>query len=194
MQDRRIIKTKKNIKNALISLLAEKNFEKISVTEICDRAKVSRISFYAHYKDKYELVEFIFSDYVREAYHDYRLMQKENVDNDPLRAYDNLLESILNLYFKNIDFFTYATATKNPYLYSLFYSHMFGIVRGFVRSNKDFMPKYHPRQTAAFLCNGFWGMISECNAEKVPEETTRANVKALCRDLLESDVFNYSGE
>lgn len=38
-------------------------FEKISVTEICNQGLVSRITFYAHYDDKYKLVEEMFADY-----------------------------------------------------------------------------------------------------------------------------------
>ena len=189
MQDKRIIKTKKSIKKAFIELLGEKNFEKISVTEICAKANVTRISFYAHYDDKYGLAESLFSEYVREAYHDYRIMQQKNTEKDPLWDYDNLLESILNLYYNNLEFFSHTSAKENPYLYTLFYNHMFGIVRGFVRHNRDFMPKYPPKQTAAFLCNGFWGVITECNNESISEEVARANVKAMCQDILKSDLF-----
>lgn len=189
MQDKRILKTKKSLKEALIRLIDQKSFEKISVTEICDEANVSRISFYAHYKDKYDLAEAIFEGYIREAYHEYRMNQQKNTENDPIWDYSNLLESILNLYFSHQDFFRHTNATENPYLFSLFYSDMYGIVRGFIRHNKEFVPKYPPRQTAAFLCNGFWGMISESNNDNVPEAQARANILAMSKDILMSDLF-----
>lgn len=52
MEDKRITKTKRNIKATLTALLQEMPFEKISVAEICRRGDISRITFYAHYEDK----------------------------------------------------------------------------------------------------------------------------------------------
>ena len=67
MEDKRITKTKRNIKATLTDILQEMPFEKISVAEICRRGDISRITFYAHYEDKYALAEEIFSDHMQEA-------------------------------------------------------------------------------------------------------------------------------
>lgn len=55
--DKRVIKTKIIIKNAFLELLEEKSFEEISIAAICERALISRSTFYAHYEDKYKLLE-----------------------------------------------------------------------------------------------------------------------------------------
>lgn len=39
MEDRRIVKTKKSLKAALIKMLNEKDFEHISITELCREAE-----------------------------------------------------------------------------------------------------------------------------------------------------------
>ena len=57
MEDRRVIKTKKNLKATLIEMMGEISFEQISITELCKRAEISRITFYAHYSDKYALAD-----------------------------------------------------------------------------------------------------------------------------------------
>ena len=44
MEDRRIQKTKQLLQSTLLHLLEEKTFEKINVTEICQKAGVSRIT------------------------------------------------------------------------------------------------------------------------------------------------------
>ena len=43
--------TAKRMDEALLSLLSEKDFEYVTVKEICDRAKVNRSTFYLHYED-----------------------------------------------------------------------------------------------------------------------------------------------
>ena len=43
--------TAKNMDKALISLLEEKSFEYITVSEICKRAEVNRSTFYLHYEN-----------------------------------------------------------------------------------------------------------------------------------------------
>ncbi len=58
--------TKRALAHSLKSLLAEHPFEKISVSDICDGCDMNRKSFYYHFHDKYELVNWIFnSEFVR---------------------------------------------------------------------------------------------------------------------------------
>ena len=54
--DLRVIKTKKLLFTTLTNLLKEESFEKIKVSDICDKALINRSTFYAHYSDKYELL------------------------------------------------------------------------------------------------------------------------------------------
>ncbi len=56
-QDRRIVRTKKEIKQAFISLLEEKSFDSITVRDLTERANINRGTFYLHYLDKFDLLE-----------------------------------------------------------------------------------------------------------------------------------------
>lgn len=55
--DPRVTRTRKLIRDALVSLLAEKNFESITVQDIAGRATVNRATFYAHFTDKFALLD-----------------------------------------------------------------------------------------------------------------------------------------
>ena len=55
--DRRNAKTEKLLENTLIKLMLEKGFDKISITDLTERADINRGTFYLHYKDKYDLLE-----------------------------------------------------------------------------------------------------------------------------------------
>ncbi len=63
-QDLRIRRTRKWLQEALLSLMAEKPFIKITIAEITEKAEVSRPTFYLHYKNKEEvLVDYLDSMY-----------------------------------------------------------------------------------------------------------------------------------
>ena len=55
--DRRVIYTKKAIRDSYIALQQEKPIERISVTELCKSADINRGTFYSHYSDPYKLRE-----------------------------------------------------------------------------------------------------------------------------------------
>ncbi len=54
--DRRIKRTKELLSRALIGLILEKGYEKVSVQDILDRADVGRSTFYSHFENKEQLL------------------------------------------------------------------------------------------------------------------------------------------
>lgn len=55
--DRRIVRTKRLIRDALTELMEEKGFEGITVRDLTQKADINRGTFYLHYRDKYDLLE-----------------------------------------------------------------------------------------------------------------------------------------
>jgi len=64
--DRRILRTRRALTNALLSLLSERGWDELSVQDICDRADIGRSTFYAHFQNKEELLASGFN-HLREA-------------------------------------------------------------------------------------------------------------------------------
>lgn len=60
--DRRVRRTRRALHEALISLVLEKGYERITVRDVLDRADVVRSTFYAHYRDKDALLFSCFED------------------------------------------------------------------------------------------------------------------------------------
>jgi AcrR family transcriptional regulator len=60
--DRRKRRTRRLIVDALVGLMQERRFDRITVQEIIDRADVGRSTFYAHFRDKGEVLT---SEFVR---------------------------------------------------------------------------------------------------------------------------------
>ena len=69
--DLRARRTRKWLQDALIGLMKEKSFEDIQITELTERAQVSRPAFYLHFRSKEELllshVDVIFDEFHAEV-------------------------------------------------------------------------------------------------------------------------------
>lgn len=54
--DLRAIKSKRDIETAFINLITQKDFDKITIKDICSEALIGRSTFYRYYEDKYDLL------------------------------------------------------------------------------------------------------------------------------------------
>ncbi|MCM3674815.1 TetR/AcrR family transcriptional regulator [Peribacillus simplex] len=70
--DRRIRKSKMALKESLISLMQNKDFREISITDIVELADLNRGTFYKHYQYKEELLEEVMEDVIADLIISYR--------------------------------------------------------------------------------------------------------------------------
>ncbi len=89
--------TKKALASALKELMQTVPFSKISIGDICNVCEMNRKSFYYHFKDKYDLINWIYTS--------------EFVVGIQNRIYDNewdLLEDMCVYFYENKDFYRKA--------------------------------------------------------------------------------------
>ncbi len=191
MEDKRIIKTKRSLKKAMTEMLDKKDFEHITITELCREADISRITFYTHYSDKYALLDEIFDDMLQIGTEDYRRRQAEKNPAKKLAAgYVNMLEAILELYYDRFDFFRHTNPEENPYLASRLYSIILETVEMHtLHVKKRLHLKYSPKKIAGFVCYGMLGFVNECHEEDTPLEEIRQQARTLLTDLLKSGIL-----
>ncbi len=102
--DLRVQKTYKALVEAFERLLLEKEFESISVTEICDAAMIRRPTFYKHFLDKYDFITFFIKHKMNKIF-DFAIQKSndEGVDffiivfEQLLDQFDNLLHLIFSI-------------------------------------------------------------------------------------------------
>ena len=58
-EDKRVVKTKKAVKDALLRLLAQKDFKQISITDLAREAGINRATFYMHFTSTHDVVSAI---------------------------------------------------------------------------------------------------------------------------------------
>ena len=175
----------------MVELLAEVPFEQISITELCKRADISRITFYSHYSDKYALVDDIFMDMIEAGTKIYEDMQIENNPQmDPVVSYCNVLDSILILFYDNLDFFRHTAPDENPHLAFSFYNYVLQTVEMHTaKESRVIKLKYSTQRIAGFLCYGMVGFINEGHSENVPLKKLYEDARQLLMDLLKSDIL-----
>jgi len=59
VENRKIRYSKMVIRDSLIELMKTKSILNVSIKDICELADISRSTFYAHYKDQYDLLRHI---------------------------------------------------------------------------------------------------------------------------------------
>lgn len=64
--DPRIKRTRQLLQQAFMELMMEKSFQSITVQDIAERATVNRVTFYAHFEDKYALLEYTTREMIRQ--------------------------------------------------------------------------------------------------------------------------------
>jgi AcrR family transcriptional regulator len=68
--DRRVVRTRQMLREALISLILERGYDNLTINDITTRADLRRATFYLHYDDKEDLLlatlEATFDDLVRQ--------------------------------------------------------------------------------------------------------------------------------
>lgn len=82
-EDLRIKRTHKLLRDAMFSLLETNSFDDITVVDICDKAMVHRATFYTHFKDKHDFMEYVAKEKLRDFYKESKLYadfsNKENL-------------------------------------------------------------------------------------------------------------------
>ena len=102
--------TKNAMASAMKKLMADKPIKKINVKDITEECGLSRKSFYYHFKDKYDLVNWIFyTEFVQEI--------KEN----NIKYNWDLLEKICEYFYKHKEFYSKAFEAEGQNSFSKYF-------------------------------------------------------------------------
>jgi len=103
--------TKKALAASMKELMEEMAFSKISVSDICGKCGMSRKSFYYHFKDKYELVNWIFyTDFIS-------ILEQGKEMNEYV-----LIHEICTYFYQNRAFYTNAFDVEGQNSFTEFFS------------------------------------------------------------------------
>lgn len=100
--DKRVIRTKKAIKNALFKIMETKDISTITISELTTAANVNRRTFYTHYRCITDILSEIESDLVRELSHilnKFNFAEYKNSMSELFIAFYELVTGEFDFYF-----------------------------------------------------------------------------------------------
>ncbi|MDO4552739.1 MAG: TetR/AcrR family transcriptional regulator C-terminal domain-containing protein [Bacillota bacterium] len=170
--------TKKALAGAMKELMETQSFEKIRVGDVCEKCGMNRKSFYYHFRDKYDLVNWIY--------------YTEFVDHMQKREYQTIwdfMEDVCAYLYENKAFYANALQVRGQNSLSESFEAVFQSV--FLSYYKDVFPRDEGRHFyAAFLTDAVKAAILRwltAEEELAPEEFVallKNMVKALFQKML----------
>ena len=159
--------TKRALASSMKELMLGKPFEKISVIDICEGCGMNRKSFYYHFKDKYDLVNWIF-------YTDFITLASS-------RTYESgwdLLVLVVDLFYRDPDFYRIALKIEGQNSFRDYFYESISPIFSLFLGGAEFNIQY--------ISDAFLAVVTRWLADGCPEDP-EAFVQVLRRMLTSID-------
>lgn len=188
--DRRVIRTRKLLREAFLELMFEQDFQGITVQDITDHAMINRATFYAHFEDKYALfdhtIKTMFQDHLEQniphanhlTHENLRLLSLSTLTflsqfmghcapshrNDDLpfeKQIQTHLSEILHMWISNLDPSIIAATTSIELVSIATSSAIFGSAIYHARGRSTLSQEDYITQLMMLLVNGVCPVVAE---------------------------------
>lgn len=172
--------TKRALAASLQKLMQEQPFDKINVAQICEGCGMSRKSFYYHFKDKYDLVNWIFDT-------DFIALTKDDDLEAPYSLHWAMIERACDYFYRNHAFYRKALQIRGQ---NSFADHFREYIRPllFSRMSRLFGPDQVDAFSVAFLSDAVlcamerWLLTRDC----MPPDVFVGKIKRLVEQVARS--------
>ena len=176
--DRRVRKTRMQLRAGLTQLMREKAIKDITVRELAQLVDINRCTFYLHYRDIYDMVEQV----EREGFEEFETLIQAH---PPSELYDSSLPMLLDLFRfvqENSDLCAAFLGGNGD---MAFFSKLIEMIRERVLEYWRQEQKKDPEQYDyyfSFLASGFLGIIREWFSRDMKE--TPAQMATMAEQLV----------
>lgn len=176
--------TKNALANSLKKIMLVEPFEKINITEICDDCNMSRKSFYYHFKDKYDLVNWIFKnefldkvhlkagDYTFENHWDFllfacqyfydnRKFYKKVLQIKGQNSFSDYLKHCMHPLLKNRLSYMFKDDNVDEFTVDLFADFTLCAIEHWLLNEKDIPPETFIDKLRTIICNSTVAVYNE---------------------------------
>ncbi len=184
--------TKRSIAKAFVDLLEEKPFEKITIQDISQKAGVNRQTFYYHFLDIRDLIEWIMNTSEQEII----TKNKDNIENKSWEnGFVNILDEIsknkklIYAVSQNVEYSKYVT----EYLLHLTFNYIYGVVAAKAQKMNVIVKEEDMIFIANFYKYAFFGVLLEwikTNFKDSPKDMV-SKLDIMIKGTLENSLSNY---
>ena len=176
-------------KKVMHKLMQTYSIEQISVTQICQAAGISRVTFYNYYDDKYMLLDDFFEDLWSSVLQDYKTQLAEKRP-EPAEAFRCFFSSIVKMYYDHLEIFSHAMAEADRNLNVRYYQNIWNYTESLLADFSDVLqPCFTMHETSAFLCTGMLGFFYEISKKGLDREELVNYFSQMIKVVLDSDLF-----
>ena len=155
--DKRVIRTKKAIKEALFRIMEEKDISSISISELTQEANINRRTFYTHYRNITDILEEIEGDLVEALG-----MLVQGIDmKAPRKSVSDLFIGLNSLITVEFDYYFHLVRMD---MRGMLMSRLKNVIRGMTDTILNHLCKKHGENASiisAFIVGGFFNMYLE---------------------------------
>ena len=179
---------RKECKKVMLQLLHDTSVEQITVTQICQAAGISRVTFYIYYDDKYMLLEDFFDDLWASVLVSYKERLRDRTD--PADTFLSFYMSIIHLYYSNLEVFAHSVAEADRNLNVRYYQYIQNYTESLLKEFSDQLrPYFSLQETSSILCHGMLGFFKVLKKDNPTEEAMEERFSDLLRMMLRSELF-----
>ena len=171
--------TKKIIAYSLKDLMKTKDFQKISIKEIMEQADYRRQTFYDHFADKYELLDWIYQQEITEIIEHFISYEH----------WTKIIPRMLHYFEKNLKFYEKALLiTENNSFDTCFSNQIQRFIKSILlESDKNDCSKEQLEKNTHFYAYGFTGIIKEWIFEGC--QTPLAEIESFLISVIDSTII-----
>jgi AcrR family transcriptional regulator len=163
--DPRVARTRRLLLDSFSELLAEhKSIRKISIQSITEHAGVNRVTFYAHFTDKYELLSAWKREIFREALTDKQLHSQNARD----ITFEQLIDTVLDFMSSYKRYFRLINKEYEPLFEAALQEELADILLEMLKS-KPSHTSMTTQTTATFLSWAIFGTANEWSTKRIQE-------------------------
>jgi len=179
---------RKECKKVMNDLMRTTSVEQITVTQICQAAGISRVTFYIYYDDKYMLLDDFFDDLWESVLVSYK--EKISDSTDPLDIFLSFYMSIIHVYYFNLEVFCHAPAEADRDLKVRYYHNIQDYTESLLKDFSDqLQPYFTLKETASILCGCLLAFFNELKKLEMSEDAMAERLGDLIRMMLRSELF-----
>jgi AcrR family transcriptional regulator len=174
--DRRAQRTRQILRQAYIDVVREKGFTAASIQEITERANVNRGTFYAHFPDKYALLETL----LREAFQRHLARALPPVSQWNRQTFFLLIQTVLD-YFKGIHRQCHPSNVLDPLIEQIIPEELTSLFLTWLKQRTDGQTELRvSRETLAHVMS--WAIFGA--AVQWSQEATVISREQIAHDVL----------